>query len=301
MPFDLSNKLVIAISSRALFDLEHENRIYETEGVPAYCEYQRSHENEPLQPGTAFPLVKALLRLNELMPDRQLVEVVLMSMNTPDTGLRVFNSIEHYGLPITRAAFAGGRSIVPYLQAFKVDLFLSKAHADAQAAIDAGVAAATLYAPPETPATLEWPIRIAFDGDAVLFSHESERIYQEQGLDAFEAHEGAHRLESMKEGPFARLLILLADLQKQFPTESCPVRIALVTARASPTHARVVHTLRQWGVSVDEAFFLGGVAKHEVLAAFGAHIFFDDQDSHLQQASRLVPSGKVPYRGGDLH
>ncbi|GAB2888412.1 5'-nucleotidase [Uliginosibacterium flavum] len=296
MPFDLSDKLVIGISSRALFDLELENTLYEQQGVNAYSDYQRGHEDQPLARGTAFPLVEALLRLNALAPERQLVEVVLMSRNTPDTGLRVFNSIEHYKLPITRAAFSGGQPIASYLQSFKVDLFLSKSSEDVQSAVDAGLAAATLYAPPDVSAAPHEQIRIAFDGDAVLFSPESEYIYKEQGLDAFQAHEQTHRLESMKEGPFAKLLILLARLQQQFPAQSCPVRIAIVTARASPAHARVINTLRAWGVSVDEAFFLGGVAKDEVLTAFGAHIFFDDQDVHLKSASRVVPSGKVPYR-----
>lgn len=298
MPFDLSDKLVIGISSRALFDLEAENTLYENEGLNAYSAFQRSHEDQPLKQGTAFPLVEALLRLNTLLPSRQLVEVVLMSRNTPDTGMRVFNSIEHYALPITRAAFSGGQPIASYLQSFKVDLFLSKSTDDVQAAVDAGLAAATLYAPPEVHAAPHEQIRIAFDGDAVLFSPESERIFKEQGLDAFQAHEEAHRFESMQEGPFTKLLVLLAKLQQQFPAQKCPVRIAIVTARASPAHARVVHTLRTWGVSVDEAFFLGGVAKDEVLAAFGAHIFFDDQDIHLTSASRVVPSGRVPYRGG---
>lgn len=297
MAFDLSDKLVIGISSRALFDLEIENSIYEQQGVDAYSDFQHDHEDRPLDRGTAFPLVSALLRLNELVPGRQFVEVVLMSRNTPDTGLRVFNSIEHYALPITRAAFSGGQAIAPYLQSFKVDLFLSKSADDVQNAVDAGVAAATLYEPPETSPTPEGQIRIAFDGDAVLFSNDSERIFKESGLDAFQAHEEAHRFETMQEGPFAKLLILLAHLQKQFPAEHCPVRIAIVTARSSPAHARVVHTLRAWGVSVDEAFFLGGVAKDEVLSAFGAHIFFDDQDVHLKSASRVVPSGKVPYPG----
>lgn len=298
MAFDLSDKLVIGISSRALFDLETENTIYEQQGVEVYADYQHAHEDEPLARGTAFPLVAALLHLNDLVPGRQFVEVVLMSRNTPDTGLRVFNSIEHYALPITRAAFSGGQGIAPYLQSFKVDLFLSKYAGDVQNAVNAGVAAATLYAPPDVGNTQREQIRIAFDGDAVLFSPESERIFKEQGLEAFQAHEEAHRFESMQAGPFAKLLILLGNLQKQFPAERCPVRIAIVTARSSPAHARVVHTLRTWGVSVDEAFFLGGVAKDEVLSAFGAHIFFDDQDSHLKSASRLVPSGKVPYRGG---
>lgn len=297
MPFDLSDKLVIGISSRALFDLEEANAIFEREGVEAFAAFQRAHEDAPLRPGTAFPLVRALLELNRLVPGRQFVEVLLMSRNTADTGLRVFNSIEHHGLAISRAAFSGGEAIADYLQAFKVDLFLSKSIEDVKAALATGVAAASLYAPPEGRAPRPDRIRIAFDGDAVLFSPESEFIYQTQGLAAFEAHERARRHEAMQAGPFARLLGLLAALQREFPPERCPVRIALVTARGSPSHARVIHTLREWGVGVDEAFFLGGVSKHEVLAAFGAHIFFDDQDVHLASAAVLVPSGRVPSAG----
>lgn len=299
-PYKLNDKLVIGISSRALFDLERENEIFEMQHEEAYACYQREHENVPLTPGTAFPLIKALLNLNRLIPDRRLVEVVVMSKNSPDTGLRAFNSIEHYGLDITRAAFTRGDSLATYLEAFDVDLFLSKHEGDVQAAIDSGVAAAVLYEPPEELSDDPTEIRIAFDGDAVLFSDESERIYKEQGLEAFLEHERKNRDNNLPEGPFAKLLKTLSLVQKQFEPGRCPVKIALVTARSSPTHARVVHTLRAWGVTIDKAFFLGGVAKDKVLKAFGAQIFFDDQDAHLATASRLVPSARVPYRGGAL-
>ncbi len=181
MPYDLSDKLVIGISSRALFDLEAENAIYDEQGVDAYAEYQRAHENDPLQPGTAFPLVKALLRLNDLIAERRLVEVVVISRNTPDTGLRAFNAIAAHKLDISRAAFTGGGATAPYLQAFKIDLFLSRDTGDVQEAIDAGVAAAQLYAAPLDYSAPDNQIRIAFDGDAVLFSAESERIFAENG------------------------------------------------------------------------------------------------------------------------
>jgi 5'-nucleotidase len=297
MPFELSDKLVIGISSRALFDLERENEIFEKGGVLPYADYQLSHEDEALVPGTAFPLVEALLGLNGLIPGKQFVEVVLMSRNSPDTGLRAMNAIERAALPVTRAAFTGGEPITRYLEAFKVDLFLSKSAEDVEAALDAGFAAAQLYAPPDhEPDHPDGRIRIAFDGDAVLFSPESEQIYQTQGLEAFVAHERAKRHVAMGEGPFAKLLLMLSELQKQFPARDCPVRIAIVTARSSPTHARVIHTLRAWNVAVDEAFFLGGVSKDEVLASFGAHIFFDDQDTHVARAARRVPSAKVPNR-----
>jgi len=299
-PYQLNDKLVIGISSRALFDLELENAIFESEQEEAYARYQREHEDVPLAPGAAFPLIKALLGLNRLIPERRLVEVVVMSKNSPDTGLRAFNSIEHYGLDITRAAFTRGASLATYLEAFAVDLFLSRDEGDVQAAIDGGVAAAVLCEPPEELNREVEEIRIAFDGDAVLFSDESERIYKEQGLQAFLEHERKNRDRNLPEGPFARLLKTLALVQKQFAPGSCPVKIALVTARCGPTHARVVQTLRDWGVTIDQAFFLGGVAKDQVLKAFGAQIFFDDQEAHLAAARRVVPSGRVPYRGGAL-
>ncbi|RLK33544.1 5'-nucleotidase [Cupriavidus plantarum] len=300
MAYDLTDKLVIGISSRALFDLELENGIYQRDGVAAYTAYQREHEDEPLRPGTAFPLVRALLKLNAAIPGRRLVEVVVISRNSPDTGLRAFNAIEAHKLDITRAAFTGGESIDRYLHAFKVDLFLSRDAADVQAAIDGGVAAAQLYDVPPDYQAPDNQIRIAFDGDAVLFSAESERIYKQKGLEAFIRHEQRHRHKAMTEGPFAKLLLRLAEVQQHFPPGECPVRIAIVTARNSPAHTRVIHTLRAWNVEIDEAFFLGGLPKDQVLHAFGAHMFFDDQEIHVESAAAVVPSGHVPYKGGQL-
>lgn len=295
MAFDLTSVLVIGISSRALFDLEEPNRIFEEQGLESYRKYQLEHEKVPLEKGTAFPLAEALLGLNE-KAGKQVVEVIVMSRNSPDTGLRVFNSVGHYGLPITRAAFSGGMSLSPYLEAFKVDLFLSKSESDVQEAIDDGVAAAELYAPPLQAGARDDQIRIAFDADAVLFSEASELIYKQDGIEAFWAHEKDHADVPLEAGPFAKLLITLSYLQRHFAPEPSPVRIAIVTARNSPAHERVIQTLRRWGVHVDEAFFLGGVSKDEVLGAFGAHIFFDDQDVHLADASKVVPSAKVPYK-----
>lgn len=297
MGFDLSSVLVIGISSRALFDLEASNRLFETEGLDAYRAYQLEHEKIPLEKGTAFPLVEALLGLND-KAGKKMVEVIVMSRNSPDTGLRVFNSIAHYGLPVTRAAFSGGETLSPYLNAFKVDLFLSKSDEDVQQAIDGGVAAAVLYAPPADVDTSEEQIRIAFDADAVIFSEASELIYKEEGIEAFWEYEKSHADVPLEAGPFAKLLITLSYLQRHFAPERSPVRIAIVTARNSPAHERVIRTLRKWGVHVDEAFFLGGVSKDEVLQAYRAHIFFDDQETHLNSASKVVPSAKVPYKSG---
>ena len=295
MTYDLSQLLVIGISSRALFDLEKEAQIYDDHGLEAYIQYQLEHEDEILEPGTAFPLLKGLLALNE-KKDKRLVEVIVMSRNSPDTGLRIFNSIKHYGLDITRAAFSGGEPLAPYLDAFEVDLFLSKSKPDVQAAIDAGIAAAFLYDPPDANPASDDQVRIAFDADAVLFSEESEAIYRKHGLEAFYDHERKKADKLLQEGPFATLLKTLSVMQEGFNPNDAPVRIAIVTARSSPGHERVIKTLRAWGVRVDATFFLGGVPKDKILKAFGAQIFFDDQEVHLGLASAVVPSGLVPYR-----
>ena len=294
MAYDLKDKLVVGISSRALFDLEEANAIFDAEGAEAYEAHQKEKEGEVLAKGTGFPFVKALLGINgHFDPEHRKVEVVIMSRNSPQTGLRAFNSIEHYGLDIKRAAFTGGSSLAPYFNAYAVDLFLSRNSEDVQAAINCGIAGSVLYNPPQGFTGSEDEVRIAFDGDAVLFSDESEQIFQEQGIDAFYAHEEKHRDTNLPEGPFAKLLKMLSDIQKELKGKS-PVRIAIVTARSSPAHVRVVKTLRSWDVHVDEAHFLGGASKAAVLQAFGAHIFFDDQHSHVGPASEVVPSAIVP-------
>ncbi len=298
MPFSLDNLLVIGISSRALFDLEAEEGIFQHQGLDAYRRHQLENENVSLKPGVGFPLVKALLKLNELTPAHRLVEVVIMSRNSSETSLRIFNSIEHYGLDISRAALSGGAQLAPYLQAFNVSLFLSLHEDDVQAAINSGVASALLYQIPENAADLE-QIRIAFDGDAVIFSDESERIYQEQGVEAFEQHERENAKKPLPEGPFARLLIALSYLQDNFKSDdgrAFPLRTALVTARSSPAHERVIRTLRAWNITIDETFFMGGVNKSAVLAAFKPHMFFDDQHGHCEKASSVVPTGRVPIK-----
>lgn len=301
MPWDLDGKLVVGISSRALFDLEEENRIFETEGLDAYRKYQREHENDILRPGTAFPLVKALHRLNS--NDKRLTEIIIMSRNSADTSLRIFNSIAYYGLDISRAALVSGASISKYLNAFKTDLYLSYNEHEVQEAINAGVAAGIICSGTDLsidPNQEVQQIRIAFDGDAVIFSGEAERIYKEQGLKAFEDFERANAQQLLPEGPFAKLLKTLSMVQSQFPDGEGPIRLALVTSRNAPAHERVVRTLRAWDVRIDEIFFLGGIQKSAVLAAFGANIFFDDQTVHTDPASHLVPSARVPYPYGQL-
>jgi len=299
MAYDLESPLVIGISSRALFDLEKENEIFEKEGLEAYAAYQLAHEKDILPKGPAFALVEAFLNLNRLQ-EKRLVEVIIMSRNSPDTSLRIIHSIKAHGLDIERAALVGGGSIAPYLKPFRTDLFLSAYEDDVKRAVDSGVAAAVILTGNTPEQTNPEPIRIAFDGDAVLFSAASERIYQREGIAAFYAHEQQQAEVPMQKGPFANFLMTLAHIQSLFADrDQAPVRTALVTARSTPGHERAIKTLRSWGVRVDEAFFLGGVPKKEILEAFGAHIFFDDQRTHAEPAAELMAAGVVPYREGD--
>jgi 5'-nucleotidase len=300
MAIDISNKLVIGISSRALFDLRDSNDVFEKQGVTAYAEYQIQNENEVLSKGVGFALVQKLLRLNQ--PKKRLVEVILLSRNSADTGLRVFNSIEHYGLDITRAVFTQGKTPFPYIKAFNSDLFLSANPKDVCLALKAGWAAATLLQKDVAvqKASEAKTLNIAFDGDAVIFSNESERIFQTKGLKAFTENEKARAKKPLSKGPFKGFLNALHALQRQFPPESCPIRTALVTARQAPAHERVIRTLRKWEIRIDEAFFLGGLSKVEFLKAFKADIFFDDYEGHCRSAQQQVTTGHVPNRNGTV-
>lgn len=297
MPIDFSDILVIGVSSRALFNLEAENEIFNNEGIAGYRKYQQEHENDILEQGTAFYLVQSLLHLNKISKKR-IVEVVVMSRNSPETGVRIMNSLREHRLDITRIALSGGEPLAPYIDAFDIDLFLSKDAEDVQTVIDSKTcAAAYIYEPPKEFKPLDNRVKIAFDADAVLFSDESEVRYKREGMAAFHKYEAEHEDEPLDEGPFAKLLIKLSKIQEELPTriELSPLRIAIVTARNAPSHMRVIKTLRKWGVYVDEAYFLGGLSKDKVLKAFGAHIFFDDQEIHLTESSKYVPSGRVPY------
>jgi 5'-nucleotidase len=268
--------------------------IYEKQGIEAYAEYQRQHEDDILEPGEAFPLASKLLRINEKLGGEPKVEIILLSRNSADTGLRVFNSIEHHGLKITRAAFSGGDSPYRYVSAFACHLFLSTNAADVRNALNNGMAAATLL--PSQSATKDTDeLRFAFDGDAVLFSDASERIFKEQGLDAFTENEKNSAHQPMDAGPFKSFLEALQGLQSEFPSCDCPIRTALVTARAAPAHERVVRTLRDWNVRIDESLFLGGLSKGDFLKSFAADVFFDDQQVHCTSASEHVATGHVPH------
>jgi len=286
-------KLVVAISSRALFDLGESHTVFEQQGLASYAEYQVNRENEFLRPGVAFPLVKKLLALNEDGVDHPGVEVILLSRNSADTGLRIFNTIEHFNLKIERAAFTNGVSPYRYMSAYGAQLLLSTNAADVRSALAAGYAAATIL-PGSSSGRDSGQLRIAFDGDAVIFSDEAERVYRKHGLDVFAASESEAANRPLTGGPFRPVLEALHRIQSAYPIENNPIRTALVTARSAPAHKRVVLTLREWGIRIDEALFLGGRPKGEFLKIFGADIFFDDQQVHIDSARDHVPSAHVP-------
>jgi len=285
--------LIVAISSRALFDLDESHAVFETQGLEAYAEYQISRENEILQPGEAFQLVRKLLALNSGVPRHHGVEVILVSRNSADSGLRIFNSIEHHGLDIQRAVFTNGASPFRYMKAIGTGLFLSGHAEDVRQALQAGFASAMIL-----PGAKHRPdgeqLRIAFDGDAVLFSDEAEKVYQAEGLEAFSAQEKQRAETPLPEGPFKPLMVALQHIQSAYPIEGNPIRTALVTARSAPAHKRVILTLRKWGIRIDEALFLGGRPKGPFLEAFGADIFFDDQQVHCDSARQHVATAHVP-------
>lgn len=292
---EFKGKLVVAVSSRALFNLDESHHIFEDKGKAAYCAYQVEHEENILEPGFGYELVRKLLAINSLKAnDEALVEVILLSQNSADTGLRIFNSIEHYGLDITRAAFTSGISPYGYIPAFGAHLFLSANAVDVASALTAGYASATILSGMHQQSATE-QLRIAFDGDAVLFSDQSERIYQQQGLAAFTENEKNSARIPLTGGPFKGFLEALQCLQSKFDEDDAPIRTALVTARSAPSHERVVRTLRKWGIRIDEALFLGGMSKQAFLKAFGADIFFDDQKRHCEEAAEHIATAHVPH------
>jgi 5'-nucleotidase len=292
MPATLAGQLVVAISSRALFDFEEENRLFEAKDDHAYMQLQLQRVGEPAKPGVAFSLVNKLLAFNAASPQAS-VEVVILSRNDPVSGMRVFRSAQHYGLPIQRGVFTRGESPWRYLRPLNAHLFLSTNEADVRSALEAGVPAARVY-PHSARASDAHPheVRIAFDGDAVLFSDEAEQVFQSGGLDAFQAHERDKALKPLPAGPFKPLLEALQLLQRQ-ASPAMRVRTALVTARSAPAHERAIRTLMDWHIEIDEAMFLGGLPKGEFLREFEPDFFFDDQTGHIENAAAHVPSGHV--------
>ncbi len=300
MPYSVEGKLVVAISSRALLDFEDENRVFERDGEDAYIALQLARLDVPAREGVAFALVKKLLAFNT--PQAQRVEVVILSKNDPVSGLRVFRSAERAGLRLERGVFTRGSNPYRYLDALKANLFLSANESDVMSALDSKVPAARVYPESAQAASRHsGEVRIAFDGDAVLFSDEAERVYQKDGLDAFTRHEAAHALQPLPPGPFKPLLEALQRLQAAAGTD-VPMRLrtALVTARSAPAHERAVRTLMEWNIAVDEAMFLGGLDKGGFLKAFEPDFYFDDQRGHVDSARAHVAAGHVPYGVANL-
>jgi len=291
MGVTLDGQLVVAISSRALFDFEEENRYFEQSDDRAYMKLQLERLEQPATPGVAFSLVKKLLAFNH--GDAPQVEVVILSRNDPVSGMRVFRSAQHYGLPIQRGSFTRGQPPWRYLKPLNANLFLSAHLSDVRAALDAGVPAAQVY-PHSAHASEAHPneVRIAFDGDAVLFSDEAEQVFAAQGLSAFQAHERDKATLPLSAGPFKPLLAALHRLQRA-GTPSMRIRTALVTARSAPAHERAIRTLMDWDIEVDEAMFLGGLDKGAFLREFEPDFFFDDQTGHIESAAQHVPAGHV--------
>jgi 5'-nucleotidase len=293
MPVSLAGQLVVAISSRALFDFEEENTVFEASDDRAYMALQLERLDAAAKPGVAFSLVNKLLAFNGGASPQQRVEVVILSRNDPVSGMRVFRSAQHYGLPIQRGVFTRGQPPWRYLRPLAANLFLSTNEADVRSALQAGVPAARVF-PQSARASTAHPgeVRIAFDGDAVLFSDEAERVFQANGLDAFQTHERDRAATPLAPGPFKPLLEALHRLQRE-PQHGMHIRTALVTARSAPAHERAIRTLMQWQIAVDEAMFLGGLPKGEFLREFEPDFFFDDQTGHIENASPHVPAGHV--------
>jgi 5'-nucleotidase len=300
MPYSVEGKLVVAISSRALFDFEDENRVFEKDGEDAYIALQYGRLDVPAREGVAFPLVKKLLAFNT--PEAQRVEVVVLSKNDPVSGLRIFRSARLAGLRIERGVFTRGRTPYRYLEPLKANLFLSANESDVMSALDAKCPAARVYPESAQAASRHSDeLRIAFDGDAVLFSDEAERVYQKDGLDAFTRHETTRALQPLPPGPFKPLLEALHRLQAAAGTDvPVKIRTALVTARSAPAHERAIRTLMEWNVAVDELMFLGGLDKGEFLRAFEPDFYFDDQRGHIDSARLHVAAGHVPFGVANL-
>jgi len=302
MPYPIEDKLVVAVASSALFNLTESNAVFVEKGEGAYRQYQRDREAEVLQPGVAFPFIKRLLALNHPEEHDEPVEVVLLSRNDPDTGLRVMNSIEHYRLPISRAAFVRGRDPFRYVNSFNACLFLSADERNVKEAVMAGLPAGRVLASSYTDDPNDRELRIAFDFDGVLIDDEAEKIFQIEGLEGFHQAEAKRALEPHNPGPLKRLLEEIGKIHQRELIRAAKeqgytpvIRIAIITSRNAPAHKRFVTTLRAWGIEIDETFFLGGMDKNRILSEFKPHLFFDDQINHVGPAAGTVPSVHVPF------
>ena len=303
MAFDLSSRLVIGLASSALFDLTASDQVFRQAGEQVYRDYQRDNQDQPLARGVAFPFIRRLLSLNQLNPENPPVEVILLSRNDPDTGLRVMNSIEHYELPITRAVFMQGKSPHVYIPAFDIELFLSANANDVKRAVAAGYPAGQILKGAVEDDSNDSQLRIAFDFDGVLADDEAETVYKTtQSLGDFHQYETSREDIPHTAGPLKPFLKRIADIQAmealkklQDPSYEPILRVSIVTARNAPAHKRVINTMRHWGIDVNEAFFMGGVEKAKVLDIMRPHIFFDDQKLHLEPASTRLPSVHIPF------
>jgi len=304
VPYELDNRLVIGVASSAVFDLSDSDAVFKSQGEEEYRRFQEENLNSPLPRGIAFPFIKRLLALNDLSPDSQdpLVEVVLLSRNDPDTGLRVMKTIEHYGLGMTRAIFMQGKSPYEYIPALNIALFLSGNKPDVDAAIKLGHPAGQVLDSQFDDDDEDKTLRIAFDFDGVLAGDESESVMQASGLTAFHAHEVKNVMQPHNPGPLKEFLVRMSKIQsaeenykKQNPDYENRIRVSIVTARNAPSHERALKTLKSWGVMANDAFFLGGIEKSKVLGVLKPHIFFDDQSGHLKTASAVVPSVHIPF------
>nr|WP_319491649.1 5'-nucleotidase [uncultured Desulfobacter sp.] len=303
MPYDLSKRLVIGLASSALFDLKDSDKVFTEKGEDVYREYQLEKLNEPLPPGVAFPFIKRLLSLNQLRPSDPPVEVMLLSKNDPDTGLRVMKSIQHHGLGMTRAIFLQGRHPHKYIRALNISLFLSANEVDVQEAISSGFPAGQVLSSNIEDESSDSELRIAFDFDGVVADDEAEAIYQKtHDLNKFHEHEQENVNVTHNPGPLKDFLKKVSDIQKMEKEKSQTdgfyspkLRISIVTARNAPSHERVINSMRSWGIIVNEAFFLGGIDKSNVLEILKPHIFFDDQKLHLESASKVLPSVHIPF------
>ncbi len=302
MPFPIEQKLVVAIASSALFDLSESHAVFIDKGEEAYRAYQRERDTEILKPGVAFPFIKRLLSLNRSEEDYEPVEVVLLSRNDPDTGLRVMNSIEHHQLPISRAAFVRGRDPYRYINSFNACIFLSADEKNVKEAIMKGLPAGRVLVSTHTDDPNDHELRVAFDFDGVVIDDEAERIYQVEGIEHFHQTELRKAPEPHNPGPLKRLLEEIGRIHHREisraqgePAYKPIIRIAIVTSRNAPAHKRFVTTLRTWGIEIDETFFLGGMDKNRILSEFKPHLFFDDQMTHAGSAAGAVPSVHVPF------
>jgi 5'-nucleotidase len=302
MAYPIEKKLVVAVASSALFDLTDSDRIFREHGEDKYRAYQRDHENEVLKPGVAFPLIRRLLGVNGDDDDDKPVEVVLLSRNDPDTGLRVLKSIQTYDLDISRAVFVKGRNPFVYMNALNACLFLSANEDDVKRAVQRGLPAGRVFPTEFLDNQDEKELRIAFDFDGILADDTAEAFFQREGLERYLASEQEQADDPLVPGPLHRFLTEISVLQERElkrkeadPTYEPRIRVAIITARNAPAHERVVKSLRKWGIQVDEAFFLGGIEKRRILEEFKPHIFFDDQLRHVEGAARVSPSVHVPF------